>query len=66
MGEGAYIRIQKKSQHAVEIKVVEGSKIDENGMTQIQGVIEPCSFGMGGNSAVRGRKPAPPTHCVRN
>mmetsp|Transcript_32185 Transcript_32185/g.68113 ORF Transcript_32185/g.68113 Transcript_32185/m.68113 type:complete len:101 (-) Transcript_32185:5-307(-) len=41
MGEGAYIRVQNKSQHAVEIKVVEGSKVDERGMNKIQGTIEP-------------------------
>jgi len=40
MGEGAYIRIQNKSQHAVEIKVVEGTKIDGRGIDEIQGVIE--------------------------
>ena len=41
MGEGAYIRIQNKSSHPVSIQVVEGTKVDETGMTQIQGEIEP-------------------------
>ena len=41
MGEGAYIRIQNKSQHAVSVQVIEGSKVDETGMNEIQGEIEP-------------------------
>jgi hypothetical protein len=41
MGDGAYIRIQNKSHHAVEIKVVQGSNVDETGMNKIQGKIKP-------------------------
>jgi hypothetical protein len=43
MGEGAYIRIQNKSKHAVSIQVIEGAKVDDAGMAQIQGDLEPCS-----------------------
>ena len=41
MGEGGYIRIQNKSQHKVEIKVIQGRSVDSRGMTDIQGVIAP-------------------------
>ena len=41
MGEGAYIRIQNKSNHEVDTRLIEGAKVDENGMSSIQGIIAP-------------------------
>lgn len=52
MGEGAYIRIQNKSKHAVSIQVIEGAKVDDAGMAQIQGDLEPgCQLPTEGEAA---------------
>lgn len=40
-GEGGYIRIQNKSSVTVEIKVLEGRNVDEQGMDKIVGKIAP-------------------------
>jgi hypothetical protein len=41
MGEGAYIRIKNKSSHTVSIQIIQGAKVDETGMAQIQGQLKP-------------------------
>ncbi|KAG7372553.1 phosphatidylinositol-specific phospholipase C, X domain containing protein [Nitzschia inconspicua] len=42
-GAGGYLRIQNRSNKRVEFKVVEKDNVDDMGMDQIQGVMEPGS-----------------------
>lgn len=41
--EGGYLRVQNRSKHRIEFKVVEKNNVDDMGMDQIQGVMEPGS-----------------------
>ena len=39
--EGGYIRIQNKSRFKVQIKVVKGPRVDQRGLSDIQGLVAP-------------------------
>lgn len=41
MGEGAYIRIQNKSSHAVTLSVLDTTKVHSDGLDAIQGTVKP-------------------------
>lgn len=41
--EGGYIRVQNRSTHQVELKILEKKNVDDMGIDEIQGVMEPGS-----------------------